>query len=939
MQRGKEIVSDSSCNPVHSPTLGISRKLYVYKFNLKSHNSSSTLSPTENGHHSPVNPSKHSSHPRFQITIIHTEYNSPNYSNYPHFTFKSISDDFSEVAKQLSVNQDASYYVMYLNKSCKDSFTKCLSKLLADEDDIPVACLITDAIFYFTQAVADELKIPRLVLRTSSLGCLLGYGFIPISFQKGYFNLPKEDYETHVPEFPIMKVKDLVKITINPQGMVDLVTNFISQMKASSGIIWNTFKELEESALETICQDYRIPSFTLGPFHKYFPASSSSLIEQDRTILSWLDTQAPKSVIYISFGSVASITQSEFHEVAHGIANTGLPFLWVVRPGVVSGSEWLGSLPETFLERLGDKGRVVKWSPQQEVLAHPATGCFWTHNGWNSTLESICEGVPMVCSPCFVDQPINARYVCDVWKIGILLEDGFERVGIEKTIKRVMMDEEGEDIRKRISCLREKVNISLKEGGSSHKSLENVHLVFCSSNKDLEEKDESFFSIKKPHSLRKLCYNLLNMEIIKRKASTLRPSLPPATRRRRIVLFPMPFQGHITPMLQLANILHTQGFKITIIHTEYNSPIHSKYPQFTFRSISDRFSEITTADLDASYYLKYLNTTCVDPFRNCLAELLADEEKVSCMITDAGFYFTQAVADGLKIPRLVLQTNSLGCVVASDILLSLSGKHFFTLPKEDHETLAVEFPPLKVKDVVKGVIDPKGMGELMINTHSQMKASSGIIWNTFKELEEPALETICQDYRIPSFTLVPFHNLGSGARISKSEFQEVAYGLANTGLPFLWVVRPGVVRGSEWLESLPEKFLESVGDRGRIVKWSPQPEVLAHPATGCFWTHTGWNSTLESICEGVPMVCSPCFVDQPINARYVCNVWKIGVFLEDGFERVGIDTAIKRVMVNEEGKKIRKRINSLKDKMNLSLNKGGSSHESLKNLVDYISSL
>ncbi|KAJ9541800.1 hypothetical protein OSB04_028306 [Centaurea solstitialis] len=441
------------------------------------------------------------------------------------------------------------------------------------------------------------------------------------------------------------------------------------------------------------------------------------------------------------------------------------------------------------------------------------------------------------------------------------------------------------------------------------------------------------------------------MEIVNGKPSTFRPSQPPASCRRRIVMFPMPFQGHITPMLHLANILHSQGFKITIIHTEYNAPNRSNYPHFTFRSISDRFSEIPAAELSASYCIKYLNNYCLDPFRKFLAELLADEEeeeKVSCMITDAAFYSTQAVADELGIPRLVLETNSLSCIVASDILLSLS-----TLPK-DPEALVMEFPPLKLKDVGKGNTDPKGMGEVMVNTRNQMKASSGIIWNTFKELEEYALETVCQDYRIPSFTLGPFHkyftassgglieqdrnilswldtqapksvvyvSFGSVARITESDFQEMAHGLANTGLPFLWVVRPGVVRGSEWLESLPEKFLESVGDKGRIVKWCPQPKVLAHPATGCFWTHCGWNSTLESICEGVPMVCSPCFVDQPINSRCVCGVWKIGVILEDGFERDGIETAIKSVMVNEEGKEMRKRINSIKDKMNLSLEKG-----------------
>ncbi|KAI3520000.1 hypothetical protein L1887_09221 [Cichorium endivia] len=408
----------------------------------------------------------------FTITIIHTQHNSPNHLNYPHFTFKSISDRFFEVANQIPKG-DASFFVKYLNRSCVEPFRDCLTGLLAEYDDGSVSCLISDALFYFTQAVADSVKLPRMVLRTTSLAGAIAYGALPFSSENGYFKLTKEDsnYEASVPEFPLMKVKDVVKMTTNPEGMGEFVTNMLNHMKASSGLIWNTFKELEEDALETICQEFSVPSFTLGPFHKYFPASSSSLIEQDRTVISWLDTQAPKSVIYISFGSVARITESEFQEVAHALTNTGLPFLWVVRPGVVPGSEWLEALPEKFLERVGDKGRIVKWAPQQDVLAHSATGCFWTHSGWNSTLESICEGVPMVCSPCFVDQPVNARYVSDVWKIGVFLEDGFDRVGIEMAIKRVMMDKEGEEMRERINSFKEKVNLSLEEGGSSHQSL------------------------------------------------------------------------------------------------------------------------------------------------------------------------------------------------------------------------------------------------------------------------------------------------------------------------------------------------------------------------------------------------------------------------------------------------------------------------------------
>ncbi|XP_076904767.1 UDP-glycosyltransferase 76B1-like [Bidens hawaiensis] len=429
------------------------------------------------GHISPMLQLANILHTRgFKITIMHTEYNSPNHTNYPHFTFKPIKDGFSEIADKVHGTPDPTYFLKYLNKSCVDPFRECLAKLLAEPGEERVACVITDAGFYFAQTVADELKLPRIALRTGSIGCTLAYDALPFYSKEACFKLTKQDsdYEASVPEYPLLKFKDIVKITTNPQGMETILTNMLNQMKASSGIIWNTFKELEESALETISQDLRVPSFTLGPFHKYFPASSSSLIEQDRTILSWLDKQLPNSVVYVSFGSATCITKSEFQELAHGLANISLPFLWVVRPGMVVGAEWLESLPEEFLERVADRGRIVKWSPQPEVLAHPATGCFWTHNGWNSTLESICEGVPMICSPCFVDQPINARYVSDVWKIGMLLEDGFKRLGIEKVIKQVMKDKEGEEMRDRIGYLKEKVNLSIVEGGSSCRSLNNL---------------------------------------------------------------------------------------------------------------------------------------------------------------------------------------------------------------------------------------------------------------------------------------------------------------------------------------------------------------------------------------------------------------------------------------------------------------------------------
>lgn len=138
---------------------------------------------------------------------------------------------------------------------------------------------------------------------------------------------------------------------------------------------------------------------------------------------------------------------------------------------------------------------------------------------------------------------------------------------------------------------------------------------------------------------------------------------------RRLIIFPLPLQGHLNPMLQLANLLYSKGFSITIIHTHFNSPNPSNHPNFTFRSIPDGLNTNATLQEDPIRILNLLNANCVKPFSDCLSELLsssvaaADEESIACLITDAIWHFTQGLADDLHIPRLVLRTSSIASFV------------------------------------------------------------------------------------------------------------------------------------------------------------------------------------------------------------------------------------------------------------------------------------
>ncbi|KAL3521156.1 hypothetical protein ACH5RR_019305 [Cinchona calisaya] len=411
----------------------------------------------------------------FTIIIIHTKFNSPDQSKYPDFTFHIIPDGLAEEHDDEASTSDITLFLKQLNFNCFVPFRECLANLLSNvENEDPISCLITDTNWYFTQDIADGFKLPRIAFRTCSICCFLAYQLLPLFREKGYLQKQDSQLEVRLTEFPPLKVKDIPFMKSRDHRVVDkFIRQMIEKTKAASGLIFNSSKELEENELIKIGQHICIPTFVLGPLHKYFPASSSSLLKQDRTAISWLDKQAPKSVIFVSFGSIAEMDEAQLSEVAWGIANSKQPFLWVIRPGLLQNSQELVRLPNGFLEAEDGRGYIVKWAPQQEVLAHPAVGAFWTHSGWNSTLESICEGVPMICSPFFGDQMVNSRFVNDVWKIGVQLEKGLARGEIEMVIRRLMSEKEGEEIRATAMSLKEKINSSLEEhGGSSNQSLE-----------------------------------------------------------------------------------------------------------------------------------------------------------------------------------------------------------------------------------------------------------------------------------------------------------------------------------------------------------------------------------------------------------------------------------------------------------------------------------
>ncbi|CAN6203493.1 unnamed protein product [Urochloa humidicola] len=424
------------------------------------------------------------------VTVLHTAFNAPDPARHPEFSFAAVPDAISGAAaaatedgsmdRALAMN--AAVEAPALAESVRDALASMLRSPEEEEEEGEprLACLVIDATLTAVQEAAAGLGLPTLVLHTGSAACFRLFTSYDMLFEKGYLPARESSLLLPVKELPPLQVRDLFDPSKLPDKEIGLkLLNLAAETTSrSSGAIINTFEALEAQELETIrgkLAEKGIPIFTIGPLHKLTSIDSvgTSLLNQDSTCIQWLDTQESGSVLYVSFGSVVHITQDEFTEIAWGLANSGKPFLWVVRRGLVLGVE-KPELPEGFESTVKGRSKVIDWAPQQAVLAHSAIGGFWTHSGWNSTLESVHEGVPMLSRPNFGDQLVTARYVEDRWKIGILLEGLLEREKIKRAITILMEENEGMEARQRTKNLKEKMRMCLESSGSSQQAVDKL---------------------------------------------------------------------------------------------------------------------------------------------------------------------------------------------------------------------------------------------------------------------------------------------------------------------------------------------------------------------------------------------------------------------------------------------------------------------------------
>lgn len=282
-----------------------------------------------------------------------------------------------------------------------------------------------------------------------------------------------------------IRLRDISLRTIDPNNpILDFILGELDRASQASAIIFNTFDALEGDVLNALSSIYsRV--YAIGPLQllidqlpqNNLKSIGSNLWKEEPECLEWLNLQEPNSVVYVNFGSIAVLTRQQLIEFAWGLANSKHNFLWIIRPDLVEGEN--ATLPPEFAEETKGRGMFAGWCPQEQVLNHPSVAGFLTHCGWNSVVESLYSGVPMICWPFFADQPTICRYLCNEWGVGVEIEN-IERGEVERLVRELMGGKKGEEMRKKALDWKIKAQEATSLNGSSSLNLDKLVNVLLS---------------------------------------------------------------------------------------------------------------------------------------------------------------------------------------------------------------------------------------------------------------------------------------------------------------------------------------------------------------------------------------------------------------------------------------------------------------------------
>ncbi|KAJ4973918.1 hypothetical protein NE237_007092 [Protea cynaroides] len=402
-----------------------------------------------------------------------------------HFTVRSICAQGVEVETISDGFDEGGFMQAPSAEAYLESFRTVGSRTLGElvlklqERGSPVSCLVYDSFLPWALNVARESGIYAASFFTQSASVCSIYWHA----HRGLMALPvpTEAMPVSIPGLPSLESSELPSFLASPESYptyLSVIFDQLTDLDKNDWVFSNTFEELEGKVTKAMTGLWpvtmigpMVPSAYLDKRIKGDTGYGASLWKQNsEEYMKWLERRAPSSVLYISFGSLAKVTAEQMEEVAWGLGESGQPFLWVVKELEHE------KLPDGFMKSIQEIGLIVNWCDQLEVLAHQAVGCFLTHYGWNSTLEGLSLGVPMVGVPQWSDQPTNAKFVEDVWGVGVRAkcdDKGIvRREELKRCIKEVMERERGKVIKGNAIKWKELAKEAISEGGSSDKKID-----------------------------------------------------------------------------------------------------------------------------------------------------------------------------------------------------------------------------------------------------------------------------------------------------------------------------------------------------------------------------------------------------------------------------------------------------------------------------------
>ncbi|KAJ4704933.1 Glycosyltransferase [Melia azedarach] len=339
-----------------------------------------------------------------------------------------------------------------------------------------ISCLITDTFYVWSSVIANKYNLVSISFWTEPALVLTLYYHLDLLRSHGHFDSAdnREDAIDYIPGVRSLKPKDMMSF-LQAKDTSTVVHRMIykafADVKRVDFIICNTVQELESETISALHE--KQPTYAIGPifppgFTKGVVATS---LWSESECTQWLDNKPRGSVLYASFGSYAHCSKNDIMEIATGLLLSEVSFIWVLRPDIVSSDEH-NFLPVGFKENIKDRGLIVTWCSQIDVISHPAIGGFLTHCGWNSILESIWCSLPLLCFPLLTDQLTNRKLAVDDWRIGINLCDkkSITKEEVSDKVNGLMSGKPGDEARKNVKEVRKILENAISSDGSSEKN-------------------------------------------------------------------------------------------------------------------------------------------------------------------------------------------------------------------------------------------------------------------------------------------------------------------------------------------------------------------------------------------------------------------------------------------------------------------------------------